>query len=210
MTVLQDIRAYAEKKDAFELLECLLKEKFAGKCLVTASLKSKSVALLKMVADIAPDTPVVFCHARDLFDESRAYRDHLVETLGLTNVSETHGERSLPVDRDADHFECMWVEDPDGGGLIHECVHLNDTLKDVDCWISAVYAEGPVQGPKRERVDLDGRVLRIDVLADWAASDVQTFLQDHDVPKHPRAAGSGPKKSARREFGKSDTVYYSY
>ncbi|CCQ73116.1 putative Phosphoadenosine phosphosulfate reductase CysH [Magnetospira sp. QH-2] len=208
MTVLQDIRAYAESKDAFELLECLLKEKFPGKTVVTASLKAKSVVLLKMVAEIAPDTPVVFCHAQELYEESRAYRDKLVEQLGLTNVRESHGDRGAPDAKDTDHFECLWAEDPDGGGLIHECVHLNEVLAPFDCWISAVYADSPDQNQSRQRVDLDGRLFRVDALADWAPADVQTFLLDYDIPLHPRAQGN--QKSTRRDFGKSDTVYYSY
>ena len=153
MTVLEEIRANVDNKDSFELIDYLIKERFPGRCVVTASLKSKSVTVLKIVADIDPSTPVVFCHARDLYEESRVYRERLVSLLGLTNVTETHGDRAAPADRDADHIECMWVEDPDGGGLVHECVHLNDTLKDKDCWISAVYADDPNQAGRRQRVE---------------------------------------------------------
>ena len=41
-----------------------IEEKFAGKTLVTASLKAPSVVVLKLVADIDPATPVVFIYPR--------------------------------------------------------------------------------------------------------------------------------------------------
>ncbi len=209
MTSLQDLRSRAESQDAFDLLEHLLREEFPGKCVVTASLKARSVAVLRMVADIDPATPVVFCHARNLFDESRAYRAEIVSMLGLTRITEARGDRVAPVDKGSDHIECLWVEDPDGGGLVHECVHLNETLASYDCWISAVYGEGPETVRDAERIDMDGRLTKVDPLADWAPTDVQTFLQDRGLPPHPLAKPRAIK-SARRDFGKRDTDYYIY
>ncbi len=200
----------AESKDAFDLLDHLIRREFPGKCVVTASLKARSVAVLRMVADIDPSTAVVFCHARDLFEESRAYRADIISSFGLTDVTEAHGDRIAPVDKGSDHIECLWVEDPDGGGLVHECVHLNETLAPYGCWISAVYGEGPDAVSRDvERIDMDGRLPKVDVLADWAPTDVQAFLQDRGVPPHP-LANPRHTKSARRDFGKREADYYIY
>jgi phosphoadenosine phosphosulfate reductase len=168
------------------LLRYVVKERFVGKTLVTASLRAKSLVVLSMIAEIDPATPVVFCRPGHLFDESRKYRDLIVERLGLTTVSESTGHETRIKECDKDHCERMWAENETMPGRVFEVVHLNDTLAPYDCWISAVYhmARG---GDARERVDVDGRLVRVDPLVDWNQEDVHRYMVEHGLPFHQRA-----------------------
>ena len=88
---------------------------------------------------------------------------------------------------DDDHYENMWAEYLSGLGRVHEIVHLNETLAPYDCWISAVYhfARSP---HAHHRVDVEGRLIRVDPLIRWIRDDVRQFMREHDLPFHPRAA----------------------
>ena len=186
MSVYSELAERAESMSTQQLLEHLILERFPGGTVVTASLRARSVAVLKMVADIDNTTPVVFCHTRDLFDESKAYRDTLISHLGLTHVTQTRGERMSVDADDTDHHECLWSEDPTWGGRVHETIHLNKVLEPYDCWISAVYHKD--RHPSvRERVDLDGRLIKVDPQAAWSQNEITRFLKETGVPLHPRA-----------------------
>ena len=113
MSVYKDIRSVSPDLSTPDLLRFLILERFPGETVVTASLKAPSVAVLKLVADIDPATPVVFCGRGFQFPESDVYRARIVEQLGLKNVSQTTGREADVLPGDYDHCEHMWAESPD-------------------------------------------------------------------------------------------------
>lgn len=192
MSIFQEIRSISPDLSTPDLLRFLIKDKFAGKTLVTASLKAPSVAVLKMVADIDPATPVVFCVPGYELPESSVYRKRIVELLGLESVSQSKGGEVEVLPGDHDHCERMWVESRDSLGRNFEIVHLNQTLAPHSCWISAVYH---VANPPNvtHRVDVEGRLIRVDPLIRWSKDEVRAFMREHKLPFHPRAVRREPE-----------------
>lgn len=186
MSLLHQIRADISHLPATDLLQYLLQDVFPGKSVVTASLRAPSIVVLKMVADVAPDTPVMFCQRGHVYPESLEYRDRIIDILGLTNVSITAGGTSSTGTCGFFQHEQMWVGTSVGDGRVRETVHLAEALVPYDCWISAVY-----HAPKPEnithRVDICGEKLRVDVLRHRSARDIRRFMKDHGLPFHPRA-----------------------
>ena len=185
MSLYQDIRAISPELATADLLAFLIRDKCPGKTVVTASLRASSLVVLKLVADVDPTTPVVFCHPGHLFPESLEYRERIVELLGLTRISVSSGGEVDVMPGDHDHYERMWSESPDGLGRVAEIVHLNRTLTPYDCWISAVYHH-PRPAEIRKRVDVHGRLIRVDPLVRWSKAEVRAFLREHGLPFHPR------------------------
>ena len=196
MSVFQDIRSVSPDLSTPDLLRFLIEDRFAGKVLVSASLKAPSVVVLKLVADIDPATPVVFCVRGFQFPESGVYRSRIVELLGLENVSQTNGGEVEVLPGDTDHCERMWAESRDRLGRSYEIVHLNQTLAPYSCWISAVYH---VPGPPRrtKRVDVESRLIRVDPLVRWTKDDVRAFMREHGLPFHPHAVRQRPAPPAK-------------
>lgn len=177
---------------ASDLLRLLITQRHPGQVGVTASLKARSVAVLAMIAEIDPTVPVTFCHASSLYPESAAYRDALVQALGLTNVNSISGRATMDLDRvpgDSDCYECLWVDAKIGerwadGGKVRELVYVTKALADKECWISAVYH---LPRLNQHRLDPVGGRLRVDPVLDWSDEDVRAFLKARDLPLHPRA-----------------------
>lgn len=195
MIDIEELREASKDLSTEELLRFMIKDRFAGMSVVTASLRAPSIVVLKMVADIDPDTPIVFCRPGELFEESEAHRAELVQKLGLTHVSETEGGKSGVLPDASDHYERMWAEYKSGLGRVHELVHLNDIMAHYDCWISAVYHMPSPQTAMR--VDMEGSLVRVDPLIDWSPQDVRAFLREHDLPLHPRAARRVDPRAAK-------------
>lgn len=191
MSLFQEIKSIGDDLHARELLRLVIEDKCPGRVAVTASLRAPSLVVLKMIADIDPAMPVIFCQPGVLLKESAAYRERIVKLLGLTNISVSHGSAAPPLPGDADHGERMWVECELGHGRIFEVLHLNEELAGYDCWISAVYHQ-PRSTQIRHKVDIDGRLILIDPLADWSKDDIRRFMRANRIPYHPRAVRPVP------------------
>ena len=184
---LQDIRDISVDLDTPALLRFLVTEKFPGETVVTASLRARSIVVLKMVSDIDPAIPVIFCHRRPVFKESIDYRSRIIDLLGLQNVSTNEGREVDVCSGDQDHCERMWVENQTLPGRTNQLLHLNDSLKPYRCWISAVY-HVPRPAGVRNRVDVEGLLIRIDPLIRWTQEEISAFMKDNNLPYHQRAA----------------------
>lgn len=183
---MQDIRSTSADLDTPELLRYLVKERFPGKVVVTASLMAPSIVVLKLISDIDPATPIIFCHRQPVFDESVEYRTKIIEILGLKRWSVSDGYETSVRPGDNDHRERMWVYYRDMPGRSLQLLHLNDCLAPYDCWINAIY-HTPRPDFLRHRVDVDGRLIKVDPLLGWTRDDVREFMRAHGLPYHEMA-----------------------
>lgn len=186
MTLKDDIRSVSVRLDTPELLRYLIKERFPGKTVVTASLRARSIVVLKIISEIDPATPVVFCH-RLPFEESIEYRRRIVDMLGLANVSCTEGHETLVRPGDVEHCERMWIDYQNMPGSSFQLLHLNDSLAPYSCWINAVYHKTKPDH-LRNRVDVEGRLIKVDPLVRWSKDEVREFMRAHGLPYHKLAA----------------------
>ncbi|HYS47064.1 MAG TPA: phosphoadenosine phosphosulfate reductase family protein, partial [Rhizomicrobium sp.] len=83
---LKELQDKAAGRDAHGILELALTGEFAGKTAVVSSFGAESAVLLKLVADIDPNTPILFLNTGKLFGETLRYRDRLQDLLGLGDV----------------------------------------------------------------------------------------------------------------------------
>lgn len=159
-----------------------------GRIALVSSFGAESVVLLHMVAQIAPQTPVLFIDTLLLFPETLAYQRALAERLALQDL------RVIGPDREA-----LFAEDPDA--TLHHaapdaCCDLRKTrplagaLQGFDGWISG---RKRVQGGLRADLDLFERdmasgQIKVNPLAGWDARQVGAYIDRHDLPRHPLVA----------------------
>lgn len=176
---LDELRNATAGMTAQELLRHLMTEIFPGKCAISSSLRARSVAVLKMAAEIDPTVRVIFCHAPYVYAESVEYRERVVRRLGLTDVRDPE-----PADDDNEFFEdirtSVW-----GGGDIESTVGLDAALDGVACWISAAYHR-PYPDTPPPRLTQEKRLIRVDAVHDWSQQQIYGYLARYDLPLHPR------------------------
>ena len=184
MREIEELRHTTAAMPAPALLWHILMERFPKRCVTTSSLRARSVVVLKMLAEIDPAAPVIFCHASYIYPESIEYRTSIVRLLGLTDVRDPRADETGVLPDDRDHFEIIRT-DVSGGGTIESRVHLNSSLADFDCWISAAYHRA-YSDVAAERLVPEGRLVRVDPLSGWSREDVHAWMARHDLPHHPR------------------------
>lgn len=163
---------------------------YAGKIALVSSFGADSAVLLAMVADIDRSLPVVFLDTGKLFPATIAYRDALVETLGLTGII-THGPDAANLAA-ADPAGALWMADTDACCEIRKVKPLAAALGPYAAWISGrkrYQAQTRVNLPLFEAAD--GRI-KVNPLLGWDRARIEAYREARNLPPHPLVAEGYP------------------
>ncbi len=174
--------------DAATLLEVMIGREFPGRIALVSSFGAESAVLLDLVAGIDRATPVIFLDTGKLFPETLAYRDELVDRLGLGDVRNIQPAASQRATHDPDGD--LWRRDPDACCALRKVAPLTEALGGFDAWITGRKRH---QGAARTALDaieaVDGRI-KINPLADWSTARIEAEIAARGLPRHPlRDAG---------------------
>ncbi|MDB5503663.1 MAG: phosphoadenylyl-sulfate reductase [Tardiphaga sp.] len=169
-----------------EVIAAALRELGRDKLAVVSSFGTQSAALLKVMADVDPAIPVVFLDTGWLFEETLAYRDTLVATLGLSDV------RSIqPLEETLQHDDPerdLWFANPDACCRIRKVEPLARALAPFSGWING---RKRFQGGLRAAmpvVEADGVRLKFNPFANVSREDIELIYASAKLPPHPLAA----------------------
>lgn len=176
-----------------EMLEAVIRDNLAGDLAVVSSFGAESAVLLHLVASVDPKVSVLFLDTGKHFPETLAYRDLLVERLGLNLVVLTPDPEDLAK---KDETGLRWSYDPDGCCEIRKVKPLEKALAGFDASFTgrkAFQAKTRANLPRFEldTSDAQGR-LKINPLIDWSAEDIAAYFEAHDLPRHPLIAQGYP------------------
>ena len=153
---------------------------------VVSSFGTESAALLKVMADVDPAIPVVFLDTGWLFEETLAYRDTVIATLGLRDV------RSIkPLDQTLsreDPDRELWFSDPDACCRICKVEPLARALAPFSAWING---RKRFQGSLRADIAVvedDGIRLKFNPFANVSREEIEAIYELAKLPPHPLTA----------------------
>jgi phosphoadenosine phosphosulfate reductase len=172
--------------DTQTMLTAVLRERLAGDVAVVSSFGTESAVLLDLVAQADPATPVLIVDTLKLFPETLAYRDELVERLGLTDVRPVQPDPAVLAAKDA--TELRWSFDPDGCCEIRKVIPLRNALLPFDAWITGRKAFQAKSREAMPRFEAEDGRLKINPLADWTKDDLDRHFGEHELPRHPLEA----------------------
>jgi phosphoadenosine phosphosulfate reductase len=169
-----------------EVIAAALQTLGRDKLALVSSFGTESAALLKVMADVDPAIPVVFLDTGWLFEETLAYRDTLIKTLGLTDV------RSIKPDEEAlsrqDPDRELWFTDPDACCRIRKVEPLARALKPFAGWING---RKRFQGGARTDIPVvedDGVRLKFNPFANVSREEIEAIYALGKLPPHPLVA----------------------
>jgi phosphoadenosine phosphosulfate reductase len=180
---LKDFQERAKDRDAHGILELALKGEMTGKTAVVSSFGAESAVLLKLVADIDPNTPILFLNTGKLFGETLRYRDRLQDVLGLGDVRSL--SPSLEERGKLDPEGTLWSRNTDACCDFRKTVPLSRALEPFQAQVT-----GRKRFQTRERADMQpveffqGR-LRFNPLWQWDLHQLEAFMERNKLPQHP-------------------------
>jgi phosphoadenosine phosphosulfate reductase len=153
---------------------------------LVSSFGIESAALLKVMADVDPAIPVVFLDTGWLFEETLAYRDTLISTLGLSDVRSIKPLEETLSREDTDRE--LWFSNPDACCRIRKVEPLKRALAPFSAWING---RKRFQGGLRAGipvVEQDGVRLKFNPFAHVSREEIEAIYKLANLPPHPLAA----------------------
>ncbi|SCM77040.1 3'-phosphoadenosine 5'-phosphosulfate reductase [uncultured Pleomorphomonas sp.] len=176
--------------EAAEAIVAAALDLYAGRIALVSSFGADSAVLLAMVADIDRSLPVIFLDTGKLFPATVAYRDALVEALGLTGVVTRQPDAA---DLAAvDPAGALWMADTDACCDIRKVKPLAAALQPYAAWISG---RKRYQAATRAQLPLfeaaDGRI-KVNPLLGWDRARIEAYREARRLPPHPLVAEGYP------------------
>jgi phosphoadenosine phosphosulfate reductase len=178
-------RALANASPA-EVIATALKTLGREHLALVSSFGTESAALLKVMADVDPAIPVIFLDTGWLFEETLAYRDTLIATLGLTDVRSIKPLEETLSREDPERE--LWFSDPDACCRIRKVEPLARALKPFSGWING---RKRFQGGLRAAIPVvedDGIRLKFNPFANTSREAIEAIYAAAKLPPHPLAA----------------------
>ncbi|WP_193142338.1 MULTISPECIES: phosphoadenylyl-sulfate reductase [unclassified Meridianimarinicoccus] len=176
---------------ATAVLERALSDPQVGSVAMVSSFGAESVALLHLVAVIDRTTPVLFIDTMMLFPETLDYQRDVAEKLGLTDLRIIRARAVDLATHDRDNT--LHTRDTDACCDLRKTQPLENALDGFDAWITG---RKRFQSGTRAALDFfeaDGDTrLKINPLAHWAPQDVQDYMINNRLPRHPLVARGYP------------------
>ena len=169
-----------------DIIESALRTVGRERLALVSSFGTESAALLKLMADVDPAIPVIFLDTGWLFEETLAYRDTLIATLGLRDVRSIKPLEEALSREDPDRE--LWFSDPDACCRIRKVEPLARALTPFRAWING---RKRFQGGLRAAiavVEQDGARLKFNPFANVSREEIEAIYRDARLPEHPLKA----------------------
>lgn len=161
---------------------------------LVSSFGAESVVLLHLASMVNRDLPVLFIDTELLFTETLVYQQELTERLGLRNVTILRSGNIRAVDPD----NTLHQRDTDACCNLRKTVPLQTALRGFDGWISGRKRFQSGTRAALEHFELEQRGngvpdrIKVNPLAYWDPADVQTYMTENRLPRHPLVAQGYP------------------
>jgi len=155
---------------------------------LVSSFGAESVALLHLAATVQPDVQVLFIDTMLLFPETLSYQRDVARQLGLRRV------QVIRADTAADPDDTLHLRDPDACCDLRKIQVLSSALAGFDGWITGCkrFQSGQrADLPPFEVEEATGRI-KVNPLAHWSRDDVQEYIAENNLPRHPLVARGYP------------------
>ncbi|WEK51882.1 MAG: phosphoadenylyl-sulfate reductase [Candidatus Kaistia colombiensis] len=175
---------------AQDLVARSLEEIFSGRIALVSSFGAESSVLLHLVASIDRNVPVVFMDTLRLFPETTAYRDALVERLGLTDIRTITPDPAVLAK--ADPYKALWMTDADACCRIRKTEPLARAMEGFDAWFTGRKRFQAATRAAIQAFEPDGARIKVNPLASWSVEDLKAYIAQYQLPPHPLVAQGYP------------------
>ncbi len=161
---------------------------------LVSSFGAESVALLHLTSRVKKDLPVLFIDTEMLFAETLAYQRDVAIKLGLTKIQVIRAKDIATYDP----HDTLHQTDPNACCTLRKTAPLQTALSGFDGWITGRkrFQSGTrAQLPHFEtegQGDATAARIKVNPLAFWAPQDVQHYIEENNLPRHPLVARGYP------------------
>jgi phosphoadenosine phosphosulfate reductase len=167
----------------------LLHERFGERLVASTSFGLQAAVMLDLIAEHAPDVPVVFIDTGYLFPETYRYTETLSERLGTR--LKVYQPRHSSAWMEAVHGK-LWEQGDEGldrYSLLTKIEPMDRALRELgaDVWLSGVRRSHSSTRVDRAFAEQQKKTLKVYPILDWADAQVSAYMNERQLPTHPLA-----------------------
>lgn len=167
----------------------LLHEHFGDRLVASTSFGLQAAVMLDLIAENAPEIPVVFIDTGYHFAETYRYAEQLTERFG-TDLR-VFLPRYSAARLEAVHGQ-LWQQGKEGAdkySVITKIEPMDRALRELgrDVWISGVRRSHSSTRVERPFAEQQQKTLKVYPILDWADAQVSAYMHERDLPPHPLA-----------------------
>ena len=172
-------------KPTQSIIDALFRDQLLGRLAVVTSFGAESAVLLHLIAETDRTTPILFIDTGFHFQETLAYRDTLIDRLGLSRLVSVQIDPITRKRRDPQQW--LHRSDPDACCALRKVEVLDRALGSFDGWCTGQkrFQSQARQGIEWFEVDLERGKFKVNPLAHWSAEAIKGYAARHDLPPHP-------------------------
>ncbi len=185
-----------ETKTPQEIIEWTV-DRYSPYVAMSSSFQTQSMPLLHMMSQIAPDMPIFFIDTGYHFWETLMFREKLAEEWKL-NIVDLHRDSRWD-DFARQRLRTLPVEDPNLCCFMHKVQPMQYALKGYKAWVSGIRRDQTSVRAEAKILEMqEDNLLKVNPLLNWTKKDVQKYIDDNNLPKHPlfekgyRSVGCAP------------------
>jgi phosphoadenosine phosphosulfate reductase len=189
MTSLSRLQEFYGDLDTKLLLRAMIHEEFSGEIALISSFGADAALLLALVAEVNPDTPVLFLETGKHFPETLDYARQLIKLLGLTQVHwlTPDAEMTNRIDPKGD----LWKTQPNRCCWLRKVEPLNRAIEQLKlrALITGRKRYQTADRAEMSTIELDDKgIFRINPLALWDKERQKRETVSRALPEHPLLA----------------------
>ncbi|MFC7336565.1 phosphoadenylyl-sulfate reductase [Haloferula chungangensis] len=167
----------------------LLHEHFGKRLVASTSFGLQASVMLDLIAENAPEIPVVFIDTGYHFPETYLYAEQLKERLGID--LRIFQPRYSAARMEALHGR-LWENGKEGAdkyAVITKIEPMDRALRELeaDVWISGVRRSQSSTRVERPFAEQQKKTLKVYPILDWADAQISAYMHDRGLPTHPLA-----------------------
>jgi phosphoadenosine phosphosulfate reductase len=158
-----------------------------GRTAISCSFQSSGLVLLHMIRQFEPDIPVLFVDTGYHFEETLAFRDRVAREWNLNLVVVDAG---VDVAEHEATNGLLYGVDPTACCEMRKVDPLYRALDGYDTWLTGLrrdqsHTRADTRTEERKLLPSGRVVSKLNPLVDWASADIDTYVDRHDIPRHP-------------------------
>jgi phosphoadenosine phosphosulfate reductase len=169
-----------------DIIAAALKTVGRERLALVSSFGTESAALLQVMTEVDASIPVIFLDTGWLFEETLAYRETLITTLGLRDVRSIKPLEATLSREDSDRE--LWFSDPDACCRIRKIEPLARAMAPFKAWVNG---RKRFQGGARAVIPVvedDGARLKFNPFANVTREEIAAIFALANLPPHPLVA----------------------
>lgn len=168
---------------AQDILAAVLDPELGRKVMAISSFGAESAVLLHLIAQIKPDLPILFLETGQHFFQTLSYRRQLTDRLGLTKVQDVKPDAAQLAAHDPGND--LYKTAPDACCTLRKIAPLAQASVGFDTRITGRKRYQNDERAALKAFEVAGDLLVVNPLFQWSSEDIQAWLVEHNLPRHP-------------------------